>query len=119
MLNDATLRNFEDRFQLVQSKAKDTVQSAHCAVGHHATAGLSPGVLTVLLVSILGKRKFWCVVQPACPRAIGHVDVSKTSNGMLTDITVSGPTYYLSGGSSSISTTTWRIRKNMNFYVGL
>ena len=36
MLNDATLRNFEDRFQPVQSKAKDTVQSAHCAVplGH-------------------------------------------------------------------------------------
>ena len=32
MLNDATLRNFEDRFQLVQSKAKDTVQSAHCAM---------------------------------------------------------------------------------------
>ena len=32
MLNDATLRNFEDRFQLVQSKAKDTVQSAHCAL---------------------------------------------------------------------------------------
>ena len=33
MLNDVTLTNFEDRFQLVQSKAKDTVQSAHCAVG--------------------------------------------------------------------------------------
>ena len=32
MLNDATLRNFEDMFQLVQSKAKDTVQSAHCAM---------------------------------------------------------------------------------------
>ena len=32
MLNDVTLRNFEDRFQLVQSKAKDTVQSAHCAM---------------------------------------------------------------------------------------
>ena len=32
MLNDATLKNFEDRFQLVQSKAKDTVQSAHCAL---------------------------------------------------------------------------------------
>ena len=32
MLNDVTLRNFEDRFQLVQSKAKDTVQSAHCAL---------------------------------------------------------------------------------------
>ena len=32
MLNDVTLTNFEDRFQLVQSKAKDTVQSAHCAV---------------------------------------------------------------------------------------
>ena len=30
MLNDATLKNFEDRFQLVQSK--DTVQSAHCAL---------------------------------------------------------------------------------------
>ena len=32
MLNDATLRNFEDRFQLVQSKAKGTVQCAHCAM---------------------------------------------------------------------------------------
>ena len=28
----ATQRNFEDRFQLVQSKAKDTVQCAHCAL---------------------------------------------------------------------------------------
>ena len=32
MLTDATLRNFEDRFQLVQSKAKDAVLSAHCAM---------------------------------------------------------------------------------------
>ena len=32
MLNDATLRNFEDMFQLVQSKAKDTVQCAHYAL---------------------------------------------------------------------------------------
>ena len=32
MLYDVTQRNFEDRFQSVQSKAKDTVQSAHCAL---------------------------------------------------------------------------------------
>ena len=40
MLNDATLRNFEDMFQLVQSKAKDTVQSAHCALETHGDAGI-------------------------------------------------------------------------------
>ena len=32
MLNDVTQRNFEDKFQLVQSKAKDTAQCAHCAL---------------------------------------------------------------------------------------
>ena len=34
MLNDATLRNFEDRFQLVQSKAKDTVQCGYGPMVH-------------------------------------------------------------------------------------
>ena len=30
MLKGVTLKNFEDRSQLVQSKGKDTIQCAHC-----------------------------------------------------------------------------------------
>ena len=32
MLNDVTLRDFEDRSQLVQLRDRDTVQCAHCAL---------------------------------------------------------------------------------------
>ena len=32
MLNDVTLKNFEYRFQLVESRGKDAVKCAHCAV---------------------------------------------------------------------------------------
>ena len=32
MLNDVTLENFEDRFELVELRGKNTVQSAHCAL---------------------------------------------------------------------------------------
>ena len=32
MLNDVTLRDFEDRSQLVQLRDTDTVQTAHCAL---------------------------------------------------------------------------------------
>ena len=41
MLNDVTLKNFEDRFQLVESRGKDTVQCEEGSFPRKETQGVS------------------------------------------------------------------------------